>query len=68
MSKGVQEKDEVRFSEFSAIKKRLRQQIPFCYLADVTITFLHWNLIENLHSVYTTILLGAQKSPPLLVA
>ena len=65
MSKGVQEKDEVRFS---AIKKRLRQQIPFCYLADVTITFLHWNLIENLHSVYTTTtILGAQKSP-LLVA
>ena len=60
MSKGVQEKDEVRFS---AIKKRLRQQIPFCYLADVTITFLHWNLIENLHSVYTTTILGAQKSP-----
>ena len=64
MSKGVQEKDEVRFS---AIKKRLRQQIPFCYFADVTITFLHWNLIENLHSVYTTTILGAQKSP-LLVA
>ena len=60
MSKGFQEKDEVRFS---AIKKRLRQQIPFCYLADVTITFLHWNLIENLHSVYTTTILGAQKSP-----